>query len=160
MDRLVSAEAIDGGRLRETAKEKNDERILLQILNKDCVAVEVKYHKRCYKRYVSRSPVEHMNVAEKRSQERIYSKSFDSFCSYVKKNIIDDHRIFYMNRLKNEFVRIVKDLENEDASNYRTFRLKKRLQERLPQLVFHTPHVRNRSEIVYAEHTSCGNLAE
>ena len=65
-----------------------------------------------------------------------------------------------MNRLKNEFVKIVKDLENEDASNYRTFRLKKRPQERLPQLVFHTPHVRNRSEIVYAEDTSCGNSGE
>ena len=65
-----------------------------------------------------------------------------------------------MNRLKNEFVKIVKDLENEDASNYRTFRLKERLQERLPQLVFHTPHVRNKSEIVYAEDTSCGNVAE
>ena len=88
MDRLVSAETIDGGRLRETATEKNDEKILLKILNKDCVAVEVKYHKRCYKRYVS--PVERRNVAEERSQERIYSKSFDSFCSFVKKNIIDD----------------------------------------------------------------------
>ena len=37
---------------------------------------------------------------------------------------------------------------------------KKRLQERLAQLVSHTPHVRNRSEIVYAEDTSCGNVAE
>lgn len=101
-----------------------------------------------------------MNVAEETSKERIYGKSFDSFCAYVKKNVIDDHRISDMNGLKDEFVKIVKDLENEDASNYRTFRLKKRLQERLPQLVFHTPHVRNRSEIVYAEDRSCGNVAE
>ena len=52
LDRLVSAETIDGGRLREAVTKTNDEGILLQILNKDCVAVEVKYHKRCYKRYI------------------------------------------------------------------------------------------------------------
>jgi hypothetical protein len=51
-------------------------------------------------------------------------------------------------------------LENEYASNYRTFRLKARLQERFPHLVFHTPKVRNRSEIVYAEDISRGNVAE
>ena len=148
---------MDGGKLREAATKKNDDRILLHILNKDCVAVEVKYHRRCYKRYVS--PIEHINETEE-LQERIYGKSFDSFCAYVKKNIIDDHNIFYMTKLKNEFVRIVKDLENEDASNYRAFRLKQRLKERFPQLVFHTPKVRNRSEIVYTEDLSRGNVAE
>jgi hypothetical protein len=86
---------MDGGKLREAARKENDERIL-QIINKDCVAAEVKYHRRCYKRYVS--PVEHINVTEGGFEERIYNKSFDSFCVYVKKNIIDDHNIFYMNK--------------------------------------------------------------
>jgi hypothetical protein len=121
---------MDGGKLREAAIKKNDDRMLLYILNKDCVAVEAKYHRRCYKRYVS--PVEHMNVIEEGLEERIYSKSFDYLCVDVKERIIDNYNIFFMNRLKNDFVKIVKDLENEDATNYRTFRLKARLQERLP----------------------------
>ena len=54
------------------------------------------------------------------------SRLIESFCAYVKKNVIDNHRIFYMNGQKGEFVKIVKDLENEDASSYRTFRLKKK----------------------------------
>ncbi len=154
LDHLVSAETIDGGKLREAAIKKNDDRMLLHILNKDCVAVEAKYHRRCYKRYVS--PVEHMNVTEEGLEERIYSKSFDYFCVDVKERIIDNHNIFFMNRLKNNFVKIVKDLENKDVTNYRTFCLKARLQERFLQLVFHTPRIRNRSEIVYAEDLSRG----
>ena len=51
-------------------------------------------------------------------------------------------------------------IENADASNYRTFRLKERLRERFPQLVFYTPTVRNKSEIVYAECLSQGSVAE
>lgn len=57
-----------------------------------------------------------------------------------------------MNRLKAELVKIVRRIENTDASNYRTFRLKERLRQRFPQLVFHTPRIRNKSEIVYVEY--------
>ena len=45
--------------------------------------------------------------------------------------------------LKAEFVKTVRQVENEDASGYRTFRLKERLKDRFPQLVFHTPKVRH-----------------
>ena len=54
-----------------------------------------------------------------------------------------------MTRLKHEFVMKVKNIENEDASNFKTCRLQKRLQERFPQLVLHKPH--QGREIVYAE---------
>ena len=40
------AETIDCGRLRETAESKNDESIVIHIRDKDCVAIEVKYHNR------------------------------------------------------------------------------------------------------------------
>ena len=62
--------------------------------------------------------------------------------------------------LKAEFVKTVRQVENEDASGYRTFRLKERLKDRFPQLVFHTPKVRNKSEIVYVEYLCQGSVAE
>ena len=61
-----------------------------------------------------------------------------------------------MKRLKEEFVKTVARVEIADASNYRTFCLKERLHERFPQLAFHTPTVRNKSEIVYVECLSQG----
>lgn len=53
----MAAETYDGGLLREAAEKKNDESILTHIRGKDCVAIEVKYHKSChlnYCRYLTR----------------------------------------------------------------------------------------------------------
>lgn len=41
------AETIDGGQLLEAATKKEDETILPHVLDKDCVALEVKYQKKC-----------------------------------------------------------------------------------------------------------------
>ena len=56
-----------------------------------------------------------------------------------------------MTRLKNEFVTKMKDIENKDASNFKTCCLRDRLEERFPQLVFHKPNRGFAREIVYAE---------
>jgi hypothetical protein len=53
LEKLISAETLDGDQLRKAATLKGDESILLQIQGKVCVALEVKYHKRCYLKYVS-----------------------------------------------------------------------------------------------------------
>jgi hypothetical protein len=59
-----------------------------------------------------------------------------------------------------DFLKRVRAIDKEDASNYKAFRLKKRLQDRFPQLVFHKPRRRFTSEIVYAEDMSQGAVAE
>lgn len=66
----------------------------------------------------------------------LYVKSFEVFCEYVKNKLIESHDICYMSRLRDEFVKTVRNVESEDASSYRTYRLKERLKERFPQLVF------------------------
>ena len=41
------------GKIKGAATSKADESILIQIADKDMVALEVKYHKCCYKKYPS-----------------------------------------------------------------------------------------------------------
>ena len=65
-----------------------------------------------------------------------------------------------MNKVRKNFVRTVEQVEGVDASNYKKCRLKERFQERFPNLVFHTPKERNKSEIVFVECLSKGNVAE
>ena len=48
---LMLAETFDADLLRQAAEKKKDERILIQIRGKDCVALEVRYHKVCYGNY-------------------------------------------------------------------------------------------------------------
>lgn len=162
----MSAETVDGGRLREAAKRKSDESILLHIADKDCVALEVKYHKRCYDGYTSflRCTGENEDAEESEIHDKNlckYEESFDVFCErFVKARIINNDEIHRMKKIEEEFVKTVEQVEGIDASNYRRFRLKERLLERFPQLVFHTPKKRNKSEIVYAKSICKGAVAE
>ena len=58
------------------------------------------------------------------------------------------------------FVQTVYDVEKEDVSSYKKARLKDRLKQRFPQLIFHQPRRRNTSEIVLVEDLSSGDIAE
>ncbi|XP_028404106.1 uncharacterized protein LOC114526785 [Dendronephthya gigantea] len=51
LDKLVLAETFNGGLLREAAEKKKDESILAHIRGKDCVAIEVRYHRHCHLDY-------------------------------------------------------------------------------------------------------------
>ncbi len=132
---------MDGGKLKEAATKKADESILIQIADKDLVALEVKYHKRCYEKYTSflrHSHSTRSNDNEAKKSECKYEESFNVFCEeFIKEKVIKQENIFYMKRLRGEFVRTVKCVENLDGSSYRTFRLKERLRKRFPRLVFH-----------------------
>ena len=132
----MSAETIDGGRLREAATKKGDESILLQIAGKDCVALEVKYHKRCYKKYTEFLRRTDVRKDAEESDVRVkckYEKSFEVFCEeFVKEKLIDNEEIFYMKKIEEQFVKTVATVENCDAANYRRFRLKERLQNDFP----------------------------
>ena len=46
-------ETLDAGVLREAAERKQDEKILVHIRGRDCVALEVRYHKICYNKYTN-----------------------------------------------------------------------------------------------------------
>ena len=56
-----------------------------------------------------------------------------------------------MSHLHSKFVKIVQRVEGLDAKGFRKFRLKERLINSYPKLVFVTPKRRNVSEIVFAE---------
>ena len=125
---LVSCETVDAGRLREAATKKKDDRILVKILEKDCVAIEVKYHMKCYKNYTN---------FLFRQEETCEASSTPMYNAGYERN--------------RKFIKIVKRVEGEDASSFRKSRLKQRLMKSYPQLVFVTPSHRNVSEIVFTE---------
>ena len=146
---MVTAETISAGRLREAATIKSDESILIHIANKDCAALEVKCLKQCYKQYTS------FPRYELKSDAKQFCKYKEAFCifreTFVNEKIIQKGNIYFMNKVREKFVRTVEQVEGVDVSNYKKCRLKERLRERFPNLIFHTPKERNKSEIVFAE---------
>ena len=122
------AETIDAGLLCTAAERKNDERILVQVQGKDCVALEVRYHKVCccnHTKYVTR---ETKDQSESKRSASVYGKFYDVFCKEViETEVIGDKKIMYMKDILEKFVTIAKVIENVDASKYRAFKLKRLL---------------------------------
>ncbi len=158
IDKLVLAETFDGGLLREAAEKKKDESILAQTRGKDCVAIEVRYHRHChldYCRFLTRK------LTVSKTNDELYHSSYTAFCSKtIDEKLLKKKRIMRMRVLHEIFVEQVMKTKNLDTSNYRPTRLKTRLQRDYPQLVFHHPVTRNQSELGFVEELSVGEVAE
>ena len=89
------AETIDAYLLRTAAKRKNDEWILVQIWGKDCVPLEVRYHKVCYCNSTKFLTRETKDQSESERPVSVYDKSYDVFC----KEVIDGGHCRYENNV-------------------------------------------------------------
>ena len=154
---MTQCQTINAGKLKLAAEKKEDESILIHIRDVDCVAAEVCYHRNCHMSYTNFSNFE----VNDQPPVQLYDESFRIMCDQiVQKKIINDKEVMFMSKLYHEFKKIVSQTEGKDASNYRAFRLKQRLKNRFPQLVFHTPGHRNKSEFVFCEDLSVGSVIE
>ena len=140
---------MDAGLLREAATKKKDNRVLIKILDRYCVAIEVRYHMKCYKNYTNF--LYRQDETCETNSTPLYNAGYEQFCVEVLEDLIKKKEITYMSRLYKKFVNIVQRVEGADASSFRKFRLKQRLMKSYPQLVFVTPSHRNVSEIVFTE---------
>ena len=103
--RLSQAETLTGGQLKAVAELKKDEKLLRILSEKDCVALEVKYHKCCYKNYVR-------NYAKASSQ---FSQSYKEFCNvYIDRKIILEKKVYMTKSLLQKFKKIVKNVESTE----------------------------------------------
>nr|XP_047130992.1 uncharacterized protein LOC124810325 [Hydra vulgaris] len=80
----------------------------------------------------------------------MYKLFFESFCRQViDTKIIKLKKVYCPSYFTEYFIKIVKRVENLDASNYKSCRLKKRLIN--CDLVFYQPFYRSQSEFVFYE---------
>ena len=134
-EKLHSCETLEGGKLLKYTKLLRRHDILRLISGKDLVAIEAKYHKRCYQQLsregAKREKYEKEEIAS--AEDVQYKKSFDLFCqAYIVKRIINDNEVLTLSKLRTSFVRLVKKTEGLDVPNYRSHNLKKRLFHQSP----------------------------
>ncbi|XP_050409517.2 uncharacterized protein LOC126824350 [Patella vulgata] len=152
-DKLSKTQTLDAGLLREAATKKENESILKHIRGKDCVAIEVRYHDSCYKRYVSFLSRKTSSVKE--DELPIFHRTFEVFANdIIRTKIIKGREIMYMSKLLHIFQNMVRKIEKLDASSFRSFQLKQKLQKYFPQLIFHRPAKHVKSEMVFIEDES------
>lgn len=158
-DKLRIAETLDCGLLRKAAELRKDESILRQIRSKDCVAIEVKYHDKCYKTYTRFVGGKEVPVEKAQSVKTKYNHAYSKFCDdVIEKTILEEKKVYSSKALFQKFVAYVLIVEDLDASNYRTSRLKMRLQNDYPDLVFFPRKQRNECELVYSRFADIGDF--
>ena len=133
----------------EAAEKLNDEPLLLQIRDKDLVAIEVCYHRSCYKDYIRVIYKTH-SLPECYS---LYGEPFQKFCTdVIEDRILKQGEIMRLTKLRSLFTDIAKETlcSNQDVS-IQTSYLKQRLGQLYPQLQFLRPANCALSEIVCSE---------
>ena len=148
VEKLMTCETKSGGQLLNAAMMKQDERLLLDIRDKDLVAIEANYHKSCYLRYTK---VVHKPQTKGESSQ-LYEKSYQSFCcKVIEERIVKGKEILRLTKLNKLFKKEVQDVEGIDASSYKSGRLKARLRRSYPVLCFCKPSRQSESGIVFVE---------
>ena len=74
----------------------------MQIRNKDCVAIEVKYHNSCYRDFT------HFLTKPSKTEQTgqtSYGKAFEIFAKLVHTRIIENKEIIRLKKLKDMFVK-------------------------------------------------------
>ncbi|KAL1251048.1 hypothetical protein QQF64_018844 [Cirrhinus molitorella] len=110
---------------------KADTSILVHIRDKDCVSLEVRYHKSCYRQYT-----------------RFLTKSTATVTGTLEEENEPTFDVSY------------KTFSKKDLYKYWQDKLKRRLTRDFPQLVFHSPKKRNISELVFVETLSADKLID
>lgn len=138
--------------LLSAAISKKDENLLLVLRCNDMVAMEVKYHRSCYKRYTKGLTKKRPDpIPGDKNQE-----SFKEFCTeIIEKRIMEQKEILRMNKLTEIFVKKVLEKEGIDITGYRNFSLKKRIQKLYPSI-----HFIKRSKVTDCEIVLCEAAAD
>ena len=126
----------------------------MNISGQDLVAIEVRYHRPCYKDYNGYLVHQKRNKASGNQSYTSYKKALKVFCSTVV-DIIDKLHIMRMVSLQELFIEPVRKVENlDDSVEFRGLYLKQKLKSRYPSLQFLTPTKRNISENVLCKEGS------
>ena len=126
---LSLAQTITAGRIQKAAEITNDENILVHIRGKDCIAIEARYHWKCYYKYTKN--VSSVKKPKTNLEASVYDKAFDAICMNVIENrIIDGKEILLLTHILMKFKEAVIHINvdtDRDVSN-QARRLKKRIE--------------------------------
>lgn len=149
--------------LIKAARIRNDSRMLLHIDGRDTIAMEIKYHRSCYKNYVNPkqlAKLEEQNCQEEDDETEGYNRAFDKIKDFVEKEVFTAAKAIPISVIAEKYTSFLAE-EGVDVVTYRSAKLKNRLTRCFKErLSFHRPLNQNQSEIVYGSHVTTGEVVE
>ena len=111
IERLVNCETKQGGKLLKAAKIRQDERLLLDISDRDLVAIEARYHRTCYLKY-TKVARQYQSNSDSETSQQDYQMTFQKFSQVIiKERLIEGKEILRLTKLNKMFIKMVKEVE-------------------------------------------------
>lgn len=156
-EKLVNCETDSAGQnLLRTAIARCDQRLIVALTDKDPVALEVCYHKSCFRAYVNFKASQ-----ESKDSESEYDAAFKQLDSNViQPNLFEKHQVLHMSELKEKYIEYLQ-LQGVHNILYRSEKLKERIKKAYPERIsFWKPRRRSQSELVYCDDVPKGLIVE
>ena len=124
-EKLTLCQTFNAGEtLLNAAKKHCDERIITQLIDKDVVALEVRYHKSCFTKYMYRN----QNPSDRLNSQN--DQAFQQLISEIEETVILQNKIVSLSELHEHYITLLQK-QGAISLNYRRQKLKKRIQKHL-----------------------------
>ena len=148
-----------GDTLKSAAKIRGDHIVQLRTGDIDLIAVEAKYHHKCYQMYTSSDHLKRISKETAIDEESCYSKAFSLLLCEIHEALSIEHKVYRVTDIRDRYRHILSQLD-VDGKNYKSHKIKNRfIGQYGKMIVFHQPKDVSKSELVYMKR-STGPIVE
>ncbi len=160
-EKLTTCETMQAGRtLLEAAKVRGDQRLIVSLSDQDPIAIELRYHRTCYRMYTNTKQIEVIQKNQEGKLESLYDNAFQALKSEMEPKIFESLEVLRMSDLRERYVELL-SFQGVQNPLYRSEKLKVRMQKAYHgRISFWHPRYRSEAEIVYCDEVSKGQIVE
>lgn len=161
-EKLTSCQTMKAGiTLLEAAKAREDRRLVVALNDQDPVAVEVCYHKSCYRYYTNLKQTEISRTEEEEGNiEESYDAAFQQLKVEMEQQLFQNFEVLHMSDLRDRYVAKL-SIQGIQNPLYRSEKLKARILKAYPRKVsFWHPKYRSETELIYCNDVPKGQIVE
>ena len=160
-EKLTLCETVQAGRtLFEAAKLRGDQRLIVALRDQDPIAIELCYHRNCYRMYTNTKQIEVIKNNQEGKLESQYDDAFQVLKSDMELKLFGRLEVLRMSDLRQRYVELL-SLQGIQNPLYRSEKLKVRIQKAYTSRIsFWHLWYRSEGEIVYCDEVSKGQIIE
>ncbi|KAL9951848.1 hypothetical protein ACROYT_G044583 [Oculina patagonica] len=149
-----------GESLLNAAKIRGDQRIVLELHDRDLIAIEVCYHRSCYRKYTNVKISEASKEESDEIENEIFEEAFQELKNELENKLFKEFEVVKMSSLRDRYVELL-SCRGIFRPEYRTEKLKGRLIKSFGEKVgFWHPRHRSETELLYYDEVPKGQVVE
>lgn len=159
-EKLICCQTTSAGNsLLEAAKARKDSRLIVSLDGRDAIAIEVCYHKSCYRQYTNLKQAKTVHEIPGEGLDE-YHAAFEDLKEEIDTKLFKNFEVLDMSYLRDRFVNFL-SVHGINNPLYRAEKLKSRILKAYPGRVsFWHPRKRSQTELVFCTEVSKGQIIE